>query len=106
MQTNSILYFITYLFWNPYENLICFIKSSLFLENSILIITLKLIIQDVAFLLLKESWKLGVNPLASKGSPLHGPRIRVIEKARDLFRETREHTFESKAADEHQKLLR
>lgn len=77
-----------------------------FHANKTLIITMKLTVQDVAFLLLKESWKLGVNPLASKGSPLHGPRIRVIEKARDLFRETREHAFEAKAADEHQKLLR
>ncbi|URE32371.1 vacuolar protein sorting-associated protein 16 [Musa troglodytarum] len=63
-------------------------------------------LQDVAFLLLKESWKLEKNPMASKGSPLHGPRIRLIEQAQKLFSETKEHNFESKAAEEHAKLLR
>ncbi|KAH1197654.1 hypothetical protein AAZX31_18G104300 [Glycine max] len=63
-------------------------------------------LQDVAFLLWKESWELGKNPMASKGSPLHGPRIKLIEKAHGLFAETKEHTFESKAAEEHAKLLR
>ncbi|KAK9153282.1 hypothetical protein Sjap_000762 [Stephania japonica] len=63
-------------------------------------------IEDVAFLLWKESWELGKNPLASKGSPLHGPRIKLIEKAHNLFAETKEHTFESKAAEEHAKLIR
>nr|AFK37940.1 unknown [Lotus japonicus] len=63
-------------------------------------------LQDVAFLLWKESWALGKNPMASKGSPLHGPRIKLIEKAQNLFAETKEHTFESKAAEEHAKLLR
>ncbi|CAI8596482.1 unnamed protein product [Vicia faba] len=63
-------------------------------------------LQDVAFLLWKESWELEKNPMASKGSPLHGPRIKLIEKAQNLFAETKEHTFESKAAEEHAKLLR
>ncbi|XP_052210322.1 protein VACUOLELESS1 [Diospyros lotus] len=63
-------------------------------------------LQDVAFLLWKESWELAKNPMASKGSPLHGPRIKLIEKAQSLFTETKEHTFESKAAEEHAKLLR
>lgn len=63
-------------------------------------------LQDVAFLLWKESWELGKNPMASKGSPLHGPRIKKIEKAQSLFSETKEHTFESKAAEEHAKLIR
>ncbi|CAJ1964254.1 unnamed protein product [Sphenostylis stenocarpa] len=63
-------------------------------------------LQDVAFLLWKESWELGKNPMASKGSPLHGPRIKIIEKAQSLFAETKEHIFESKAAEEHAKLLR
>ncbi|XP_042479064.1 protein VACUOLELESS1 [Macadamia integrifolia] len=63
-------------------------------------------LQDVAFLLWKESWELTKNPMASKGSPLHGPRIKLIEKAQSLFAETKEHTFESKAAEEHAKLLR
>ncbi|KAE8037229.1 hypothetical protein FH972_009838 [Carpinus fangiana] len=62
--------------------------------------------KEVAFLLWKESWELGKNPMASKGSPLHGPRIKLIEKAHSLFSETKEHTFESKAAEEHAKLLR
>ena len=39
----------------------------------------------MAFLLWKESWELGKNPMASKGSPLHGPRIKLIEKAHGLF---------------------
>uniref|UniRef100_A0A6N2NGT4 Vps16 C-terminal domain-containing protein n=1 Tax=Salix viminalis TaxID=40686 RepID=A0A6N2NGT4_SALVM len=63
-------------------------------------------LQEVAFLLWKESWELGKNPMGSKGSPLHGPRIKLIEKAHNLFSETKEHTFESKAAEEHAKLLR
>ncbi|XP_059431265.1 protein VACUOLELESS1 [Corylus avellana] len=63
-------------------------------------------LQEVAFLLWKESWELGKNPMASKGSPLHGPRIKLIEKAQSLFSETKEHSFESKAAEEHAKLLR
>uniref|UniRef100_A0A803MTD0 Protein VACUOLELESS1 n=1 Tax=Chenopodium quinoa TaxID=63459 RepID=A0A803MTD0_CHEQI len=63
-------------------------------------------LQEVAFLLWKESWEVSKNPMASKGSPLHGPRIKLIEKARDLFAETKEHNFESKAAEEHAKLLR
>lgn len=54
----------------------------------------------------KESWDLGKNPMVSKGSPLHGPRIKLIEKVQNLFSETKEHTFESKAAEEHSKLLR
>ncbi|KAI0515930.1 hypothetical protein KFK09_008601 [Dendrobium nobile] len=62
--------------------------------------------QDVAFLLLKESWDFEKNPMASKGSPLHGPRIRLIEQAQKLFSETKEHNFESKASEEHAKLLR
>ncbi|CAK9168385.1 unnamed protein product [Ilex paraguariensis] len=63
-------------------------------------------LQDVAFLLWKESWELVKNPMATRGSPLHGPRIKLIEKAQHLFTETKEHMFESKAADEHAKLLR
>ncbi|KAF2582131.1 hypothetical protein F2Q68_00001576 [Brassica cretica] len=63
-------------------------------------------IHEVAFLLWKESWDMGKNPMASKGSPLHGPRIKLMEKASNLFSQTKEHTFESKAAEEHAKLLR
>ncbi|KAG0454964.1 hypothetical protein HPP92_024256 [Vanilla planifolia] len=63
-------------------------------------------LQEVAFLLLKESWEFEKNPMASKGSPLQGARIRLIEQAQKLFAETREHNFESKAAEEHAKLLR
>ncbi|PIN25618.1 Vacuolar assembly/sorting protein VPS16 [Handroanthus impetiginosus] len=63
-------------------------------------------LQDVAFLLWKESWEITKNPMASKGSPLHGPRIKLIEKTHNLFAETKEHMFESKAAEEHAKLLR
>ncbi|KAK2984932.1 hypothetical protein RJ640_017740 [Escallonia rubra] len=63
-------------------------------------------LQEVAFLLWKESWEVAKNPMASKGSPLHGPRIKLIEKAQSLFSETKEHVFESKAAEEHAKLLR
>lgn len=57
-------------------------------------------------MLLKESWELAKSPMASKGAPLHGPRIKLIEKAHNLFSETKEHVFESKAAEEHAKLLR
>ncbi|EOA29029.1 hypothetical protein CARUB_v10025283mg [Capsella rubella] len=63
-------------------------------------------IHEVAFLLWKESWDMGKNPMASKGSPLYGPRIKLIEKARNLFSQAKEHTFESKAAEEHAKLLK
>lgn len=44
--------------------------------------------------------------MASKGSPLHSPRIKLIEKVQSLFAETKEHVFESKAAEEHAKLLK
>ncbi|XP_027064710.1 protein VACUOLELESS1 [Coffea arabica] len=63
-------------------------------------------IQDAAFLMWKESWELAKNPMASRGSPLQGPRIKLIENVQKLFSETREHVFESKAAEEHAKLLR
>jgi hypothetical protein len=64
-------------------------------------------LQDVAYLLWKESWEIGKNPAVSKGSAAHhGPRIKLVEKAHSLFQETKEHIFESKAAEEHAKLLR
>uniref|UniRef100_A0ACD5W1V2 Uncharacterized protein n=1 Tax=Avena sativa TaxID=4498 RepID=A0ACD5W1V2_AVESA len=63
-------------------------------------------LQDAAFLLLKESRELEKNPMASKGSPLHGPQVRLVEQAHRLFAETKEHLFESKSAEEHAKLLR
>ncbi|XP_020529347.1 protein VACUOLELESS1 isoform X2 [Amborella trichopoda] len=63
-------------------------------------------LHDLAFLLWRESWEQGKNPLASKGSPIHGPRIKLVEQAHNLFSETKEHAFESKAAEEHAKLLR
>jgi vacuolar protein sorting-associated protein 16 len=63
-------------------------------------------LQDAAFLLLKESRELERNPMASKGSPLHGPQVRLIEQSHRLFAETKEHVFESKASEEHAKLLR
>lgn len=63
-------------------------------------------LEDVAFLLWKQSWELAKNPMGSKGSSLHGPRIKLVEKSQSLFSETKEHMFESKAAEEHAKLLR
>ncbi|CAN0909928.1 Protein VACUOLELESS1 [Linum grandiflorum] len=63
-------------------------------------------LQEVAYLLWKESWEIVKNPMASRGSALHGPRIKMIEKSQNLFAETKEHTFESKAAEEHAKLIR
>ncbi|VAH62507.1 unnamed protein product [Triticum turgidum subsp. durum] len=63
-------------------------------------------LQDAGFLLLKESRELERNPMASKGSPLHGPQVRLVEQAHRLFAETKEHLFESKSAEEHAKLLR
>ncbi|KAH6780752.1 vacuoleless1 [Perilla frutescens var. hirtella] len=63
-------------------------------------------LQEVANLLWKESWELSKSPMASKGSHIHVPRIKLIEKASNLFAETKEHMFESKAAEEHAKLLR
>jgi hypothetical protein len=63
-------------------------------------------LQDAAFLLLKESRELERNPMTSKGSPLHGPQVRLTEQAHRLFAETKEHVFESKASEEHAKLLR
>ena len=44
--------------------------------------------------------------MASKGTSLHGPQVRLIEQAHRLFAETKEHVFESKASEEHAKLLR
>lgn len=63
-------------------------------------------LEDVAFLLWRESWEIGKNSMASKGSSLHTPRIKLIEKSQSLYAETKEHVFESKAAEEHAKLLR
>lgn len=63
-------------------------------------------LQEVSFLLWKQSWEMGKNPMASRGSAVHSPRIKIIEKAQSLFAETKEHKFESKAAEEHAKLLR
>ncbi|KAK1321762.1 hypothetical protein QJS10_CPA03g00634 [Acorus calamus] len=63
-------------------------------------------LQDVALLLLKESWELDRNPMATRGTPLHGPRIKLIEQAQNLFSDTKEHAFEAKACEEHAKLLR
>ncbi|KAJ9553947.1 hypothetical protein OSB04_017992 [Centaurea solstitialis] len=63
-------------------------------------------LHDVAYLLWKESWEMAKNPMATRGSPLHGPRIKLMEKAQSLFSETKEHVFESKAAEEHARLLR
>jgi len=80
-------------------------KTTLLLR-SVIVFIMFCILQEVAFLLWRESWDYGKNPMASKGSALHGPRIKLIEKARDLFAETKEHIFESKAAEEHAKLLR
>ncbi|EPS57825.1 hypothetical protein M569_16992, partial [Genlisea aurea] len=56
-------------------------------------------IQDVAFLLWKESWEQSKNPIK-------GHRIMVIKKAADLFKNTKEHIFEAKAAEEHAELLK
>ncbi|CAH1449031.1 unnamed protein product [Lactuca virosa] len=41
--------------------------------------------KHVAYLLWKESWELAKNPMATRGSPLHTPRIKLIEKAQNLF---------------------
>lgn len=60
----------------------------------------------MAYLLWRESWEVGNNAMASKGSPLHGPRFRLIEKAQECFSGNKEHFFEAKAAEEHAKLLR
>ncbi|MCE3215667.1 vacuolar protein sorting-associated protein 16 [Datura stramonium] len=38
--------------------------------------------------------------MASKGSPLHGPRIKLVEKAQHIFAETEEYIFGSKAAED------
>ncbi|XP_042011014.1 protein VACUOLELESS1-like [Salvia splendens] len=61
-------------------------------------------LQEVAYLLWKESWELAKDPRA-KGSSF-GARIKLIEKASNLFAESNEHMFESNAAEEHAKLLR
>ncbi|CAH1416768.1 unnamed protein product [Lactuca virosa] len=63
-------------------------------------------LHDVAYLLWKESWELAKNPMETRGSPLHTPRIKLIEKSQNLFAETKEHFFESKVAEEHARLLR
>ncbi|KAK7304991.1 hypothetical protein VNO77_42888 [Canavalia gladiata] len=63
-------------------------------------------IVSMHFLCGKNHGNLGKNPMASKGSPLNGLRIKPIEKGILIFVETRdkEHTFESKAAEEHAKV--
>lgn len=60
--------------------------------------------------------------MASRGSPLHNPRIKLIDQTKTLFEgankdkesnslfgeanKDKDFTFESKAAEEHSKLLR
>lgn len=44
--------------------------------------------------------------MASKEAPLHGPRIKLIEMAQNVFVETKEPTFDSKAAEKRAELLR
>lgn len=63
-------------------------------------------LQELAALLWRESWEHTKSPLAQKGSPFQGPRLKLIDQAHRLFAETKEHAFESKAAEEHAKLLR
>ncbi|XP_050381114.1 protein VACUOLELESS1 [Argentina anserina] len=78
-------------------------------------------LQEVAFLVWKESWELDKNPMASRGSPLHNPRIKLIESTTKLFggfkekessslfgehNKDKDFTFELKASEEHAKLLR
>ena len=50
--------------------------------------------------MLKESRELEKNPMASKGTPLYGLQVRLIEQAHRLFAETKEHVFESRASEE------
>ncbi|EFJ24200.1 hypothetical protein SELMODRAFT_101752 [Selaginella moellendorffii] len=60
----------------------------------------------VGELLLWEAWAQSKNPVTRQGSPLQGPRIRLIEEAQRLFSHSKEHDFEAKACDEQARLLK
>ncbi|KAJ7569267.1 hypothetical protein O6H91_01G069300 [Diphasiastrum complanatum] len=62
--------------------------------------------QGAAEIFLKESWEQAQNAGARQGSPLQGPRLKLIDQAQELYAQTKDHNFEAKSAEEHAKLLR
>lgn len=63
-------------------------------------------LQGAAETLLRESWELVVSPPSQQGSPLQGPRLKLLERAADYYAQTKEHTIEARSVEEHVKLLR
>ena len=62
--------------------------------------------QSAAEVFLKESWSYSRSIANRSGSALQGPRLKTIDQASDLYAQTKEHVFESKAAEEQGKLLK
>ncbi|KAL2623066.1 hypothetical protein R1flu_003271 [Riccia fluitans] len=62
--------------------------------------------QCCAELFLRESWNSGQSITVRQGSALQGPRVKLIEQAAELYSQTKDNSFEAKAAEEHAKLLK
>ena len=62
--------------------------------------------QGAAEVFLRESWSYSQSLGNRSGSALQGPRLKTIEQASDLYAQTKEHGFESKAAEEQARLLK
>lgn len=80
----------------------CFLGQEFFLPNAKLVHSA----QAAAEVFLRESWGYSRNLGQRSGSALQGPRLKTIEQASDLYGQTKDHAFESKAAEEQAKLLK
>lgn len=62
--------------------------------------------QGAADVFLKEAWGYAKNSRVGPGTPLPQQRAKLIDQAAELYSQTKEHSFESKSAEEHIKLLK
>jgi hypothetical protein len=62
--------------------------------------------QGAAEVFLRESWSYSQSLGNRSGSALQGPRLKTIEQASEIYAQTKEHGFESKAAEEQARLLK
>jgi hypothetical protein len=63
-------------------------------------------LQGAAEVFLRESWSYSQSLGNRSGSALQGPRLKTIEQASEIYAQTKEHGFESKAAEEQARLLK
>ncbi|KAG6541575.1 hypothetical protein Mapa_017028 [Marchantia paleacea] len=62
--------------------------------------------QCCAEVFLRESWSCAQSIVVRQGSALQGPRVKLIEQSAELYAQTKDHSFEAKAAEEHARLLK